>query len=49
MDLGSRPRAAIQRVQGQAVEAGGSVLLYRWKGSPRPEEGGESDAKIGAA
>ena len=47
-DLGSRLRAARQKAQGREVEAGGSGILSRWTGGPRPEKEEESGAKSGA-
>ena len=38
-----------QRAQRRAVEASRIGPLSRWTGGPRPEEGGESGAKSGAA
>ena len=48
-DLGSRSRLEIQLAQEREVEADGGGRLYSCTGGPRPEEGGESDVKSGAA
>ena len=48
-DLESSLRAAKQRAQGRAVEAGRNGCVFRWTGRPRPKEGGDSGSKSGAA